>query len=213
MKYVIVGPRGKPIQVMPEAPAEGTVPDMFTVQEVEDAVAEQIMQGTAASVSPILEEGRLTTIQEKMQRRKDQIAARRAKQQLELEDPDYNADPLRAVMLKKQYFAQKRKQAVNAGITVGSVFVRTDPQSRNALTSAHTLAAADPERTFDWKMQDGSFVTLGSNQIRQFATAVADHLQAQFTKERQLAEAVDAVTNEEEWNALPGWDDDTDSDT
>jgi hypothetical protein len=104
--------------------------------------------------------------------------------------------------LKRQELATARHEAVNGGTTFNGIPIRTDNQTRNELSTARQFAKDDPNLTIQWKLGNGSFITLDSPTIIAMADAVLAHQQAQFTKEKLLNDQIDAVTTAEELKAV-----------
>lgn len=86
--------------------------------------------------------------------------------------------------------AWRRYQAETAGITVLGVPVYTDRTTQNKLTGAALRASRDPSYTVDWKCSNNTFVMLTAEQIVSVADAVGDHVQACYSREADLLEAV-----------------------
>lgn len=76
-----------------------------------------------------------------------------------------------------------RRAKENGGITVSSVTVQTDTETRASL-----LGAKELNTSIDWKTENG-FVTLTATQISTIATAVGQHVQKCFSAEKTVTEA------------------------
>ncbi|MBF5003372.1 DUF4376 domain-containing protein [Diaphorobacter caeni] len=94
----------------------------------------------------------------------------------------------------KDEIARVRYDKETGGVTVAGARVLTDRESQSTITGAHSRAMADPETMIEWKAQNG-FVTLGAAEIMQFGTAVFNHVQSCFARERVLCELVDVTGN------------------
>lgn len=79
-----------------------------------------------------------------------------------------------------------RRSKVDGGITVNSVAVRTDLESRNAL-----LGAVQLNQSINWKTDNG-FVELTAEQLSAIATAVGLHVQKCFDAEKVVTLAHEA---------------------
>jgi len=103
---------------------------------------------------------------------------------------------------KREEISKARYNAEVGGIEVDGVPVRTDRVTQSILGNARQYAKEDNTFSTDWKLSDGTFVTLTAPQIIAFADAVLAHVQAQFTKEKLLNDQIDAVTTTEELKAV-----------
>ena len=110
-----------------------------------------------------------------------------------------------------------RKLAELAGLrwekeTGGTLFngmpVATDAVSQTKYIGAVVGAQIDPDAVINWKMADGSFVTLDAQAIIAVAMAVRAHVQACFDNEALLKAQVEAAATAEEIAAVDlntGW--------
>jgi hypothetical protein len=76
--------------------------------------------------------------------------------------------------------------------TGGSGGFRTDRESQALITGAALAATLDPAYTVDWKGESG-WITLTASELLAAAQAVRAHVQACFTRERVLAQAIAAA--------------------
>lgn len=91
--------------------------------------------------------------------------------------------------------AHLRWQRETGGIVVGGLAVPTDEHTRNVLTAAYIKASASPSYSIaDWKTAPGTYVTLDAATITSIANAVEAHVQACFSANRVVDEAIDAGT-------------------
>ena len=97
---------------------------------------------------------------------------------------------LRAQLARYRYIVE------TGGIEVNGVFVMTDRTSQSSIIGAHIRSQINPFATVDWKGVDG-WVQLNNAAITAMSTAVLNHVQACFSKERTLSEALDALTLEQ----------------
>jgi hypothetical protein len=75
------------------------------------------------------------------------------------------------------------------------------------ITGAYNLIQIDPTRIIDWKAADG-WAQLDATAITAIATAVSDHVQACFSREKALTLLIEATTTIEELEAIDlesGW--------
>ena len=93
----------------------------------------------------------------------------------------------------KSYAAGVRWLREIGGVSVGGMPVPTDARTQSVLTAAYASAVADAEYAIaDWKVAPGTYVALSNATIRAVAVAVRSHIQACFTKNREVDEAIDA---------------------
>lgn len=110
-----------------------------------------------------------------------------------------------------------RKLAELAGLrwekeTGGTVFngmpVATDAVSQTKYIGAVVGAQIDPDAVINWKMADGTFVTLDAQAITAVAMAVRAHVQACFDNEAELKAQIEAATTADQISAVnigTGW--------
>lgn len=96
--------------------------------------------------------------------------------------------------------------------TGGTVFNRmpiaTDAVSQTKYIGAVVGAQINPDAVINWKMADGTFVTLDAQAIIAVAMAVRAHVQACFDNEAVIKGAIEAAATAEEIAALDlntGW--------
>lgn len=88
--------------------------------------------------------------------------------------------------------AQTRWEQETGGLTLpDGTEIKTDRESQALLTGASLYALQNASSTVEWKGVNG-WVTLTATEIMQIATLVRNHVQAQFSKERDYAEKVNA---------------------
>ena len=90
--------------------------------------------------------------------------------------------------------ADTRWQRETGGITLNGAAIATDRQSQALVNGALALVSADPSRLIDWKTASG-WTRLDAATVAGIAFAVGAHVQACFSRERQLAEAIDAAAD------------------
>jgi hypothetical protein len=91
----------------------------------------------------------------------------------------------------KAEITAKRWSVETSGITVSSVPVATDAQTQAKLSGALQLVQADDTVLIDWKGSDGTWSQLNASAVTTIAMAVGSHVQACFTREKELHTAVD----------------------
>jgi len=103
--------------------------------------------------------------------------------------------------------AALRYQHETAGITLNGMTIETDRQSQALITGAWSFSQLNPAALIDWKGVTG-WVQIDAAAISAIAGAVATHVQACFSNERVLSEAIAAATTVEALNAIDltvGW--------
>jgi hypothetical protein len=90
------------------------------------------------------------------------------------------------------YSSNQRWQKEVGGITVNGIYMPTDEQTQYTLTGAVTMIQVAPDTTIQWKIADGTFVTLPGTQLVMLAQAVATHVQNCFSTEATLATGIQA---------------------
>lgn len=76
------------------------------------------------------------------------------------------------------------------GIEVSGQNIKTDRESQAMLNGALAFVTQSPAALIDWKVAPGEFVQLNAAQITAIATAVAQHVQACFSAEKDHAELI-----------------------
>ncbi|WP_377838690.1 DUF4376 domain-containing protein [Bosea sp. UC22_33] len=84
------------------------------------------------------------------------------------------------------YAAQARFRKESGGISLSGQAVATDRESQALISGAFALVQQQPETTIRFKTPSG-FVTLNSTQMSAIAIAVAEHVQACFALEADVA--------------------------
>lgn len=89
------------------------------------------------------------------------------------------------------YAATVRWLVETGGIMVGGAPITTDRESQAMISGAHAYVQANPSATIKWKTMAG-FATLSAEQITALALAVGTHVQSCFSKEAEVAAAIQA---------------------
>lgn len=98
--------------------------------------------------------------------------------------------------------AQARWEQETGGLTLpDGTTIKTDRESQALLTGASLYALQNATATVEWKGANG-WVTLTAQEIMQIATLVRNHVQAQFSKERDYAEKVNGCSTVAEVQAV-----------
>jgi hypothetical protein len=91
------------------------------------------------------------------------------------------------------YSADQRWQKEVGGITVNGMYMPTDEQTQYTLTGAVTMVQVTPDTTIQWKIADGTFITLPGPELVLLAQAVATHVQNCFSTEANLSTGIQAT--------------------
>jgi hypothetical protein len=98
----------------------------------------------------------------------------------------------------KSYSASIRYTTETGGITITSISsipFLTDPVSRNTVNSTwNYVNSAAGQQTVNWKMSDGSFVTISETNVKVMADDMAAFVQACFDCEASTAGDIDTGT-------------------
>lgn len=114
-------------------------------------------------------------------------------------EPVVTLETLKAV--KRAEAAAWRYSVETSGVTLGGVRILTDRESQAQLSGAFTSLKNGLIDSVDWKA-NGVFRSFNLAEITMIASAVASHVQASFTSEKDLVELIDAVETVEELNAI-----------
>jgi len=109
---------------------------------------------------------------------------------------------------KLAQLAALRFQKETAGIVVGGVSIKTDRESQALINGAYNSLKNGLLSSIDWKGANG-WVTVTLAQLDPIAQAVASHVQACFTRERQHNDAIQLVVNNQvqvsAYDITTGW--------
>lgn len=87
--------------------------------------------------------------------------------------------------------ATMRREREASGIDLNGVRLETDEKSRAVLTAAYVRARDNPDYTIpNWKIADGVYITLDAATIIAAGTAVSDHIQSCFDKNREIDDLI-----------------------
>jgi len=103
--------------------------------------------------------------------------------------------------------ASLRYQHETAGITLSGMTIETDRESQALITGAYCTSLLNPAVMIDWKGVNG-WTQIDAATIAGIAASVSIHVQACFSKERVLSEALDAAETVEGVQAIDlttGW--------
>lgn len=85
-----------------------------------------------------------------------------------------------------------------AGVSINGIRVQTDRNSQAAITAAYMSLKDGLLTSVDWKASDGQWVQSDLAEMTQIAQAVAAHVQACFSMEKQYADMVVAAATVEQ---------------
>jgi hypothetical protein len=88
------------------------------------------------------------------------------------------------------YNGTARANRASGGVTVTGLPYWSDPVARNAVTSAHDYAVANPGHITDWKLADGTFTQLNEVQLANVLQQMATFVQSCFTCESNNQTAI-----------------------
>lgn len=98
----------------------------------------------------------------------------------------YDKDQLKA------YSSDARRRKQQGGIVVNGIPFPTDPITLGSLNAAMLYTSDKLVNDFSWKLPDGTFITLNTQQIKDLQSAVSKFGQDCFTCEDNTASAIDA---------------------
>lgn len=186
MKYAITGPRGLIRRIVDEEPT-----DAPHYSEISDADAVTL---EASDDRYFIVDGNLLTRKafrdQKLQERHEQLIT------------DFGEDIDGAKKYVRDYFASKRYDVEVGGIDVGGLPVRTDRLTVGRIYQANSLAIADPAFTTDWKIGDGTFITVDATLIASISDSITSHIQASFEREKTINDEINATTTIAELQAI-----------
>lgn len=93
----------------------------------------------------------------------------------------------------KAAITARRWEVETGGIVVSGAAIATDALTQAKLSGALQLVQDDDQVVIDWKGADGTWVQLDAATVTAVARAVGLHVQACFSREKALHEAVDAA--------------------
>lgn len=100
------------------------------------------------------------------------------------------------LQLKLAALAALRYEKETLGITINGAAIFTDRASQAMLTGAMAAMQIDPSRVIDWKGGNG-WIQLNALSIAAISSVIATYVQACFTREKELSEAlVEDVTTD-----------------
>ena len=185
MKYAITGPRGAIFNILDVEPTDGQ-----TYSEISDADAATV---EASEGRFFIVDSVLLTEEEGIQKMRRSFVD---------EKIDNSADLDTGKEILRDHFAKTRYDFEVAGIVWNGIDVRTDRFTVERIYQARFLAKEDSAFTTDWKLGNGTFLTIDAPTIIGLSDAVTEHLKEAFTKEKVVNGSIDAATTVEEVKAV-----------
>jgi hypothetical protein len=106
---------------------------------------------------------------------------------------------------KKQEIAAWRYIEETKGVYINGNLISTTRESQTSLSAAYTSMKDGFISTVNWKMNDGSFVSLDLNTITVIAQAVVNHIQSCFDREMYYLNLLEQTTTiEQVKDIIPG---------
>lgn len=186
MKYAITGPKGLIFNILDEEPTDA--PYYSEISDADAATVEASEDkffitdgGVLLTQAEFLETRRRSFIDEKI---------------------DNSTDVDEAKEILRNYFAEIRYDFEVGGILWNGIDVRTDRFTVERVYQARFLAKEDASFSTDWKLGDGTFMTIDAPTIIGLSDAVTAHLKDAFSRERVVNTSIDAATTVEEVKAV-----------
>ena len=186
MKYAITGPRGAIFNIVDVEPTGGQ-----NYSEISDADAAIV---EASEDRFFIVDGVLLT--------RDEFFAAKQQERFEAQVAEFGADVDGAKDFVRDHYASKRYDFEVGGIDFNGLAVRTDRFTVERIYQARFLAKEDAAFTTDWKLGDGTFLTIDAPTIIGLSDAVTAHLKEAFTKEKTANTSIDAATTLAELQAI-----------
>ena len=187
MKYAITGPQGA----------------IFNIVDVEPTNAphySEISDADAATVEA--SEDRFFIVDGVLYDNKSWIAKLKREYANEKIDKDFSENLEGAKKLLRDHYAEYRYEVETGGLDMGGLAVRTDRHTVARIYQANTLAIADPTFTTEWKLGDGTFITVDATLISQLSASITAHIQASFAQEKAVNALIDSATTIEDLNVV-----------
>ena len=93
----------------------------------------------------------------------------------------------------RAYIRQRAYELEIEGMELNGAQLSTGRDDQAMLSGAVNFMSLNPDATIDWQGADGAFVTLNKAQVEGIASAVGTHVQAHFTRRKELSEALDVT--------------------
>ncbi len=99
------------------------------------------------------------------------------------------------------YIKQRAYELETEGLDINGTMVATGRDDQAMLSGAVNYLNLNPEAVINWQSADGSFVTLNKAAVDAIASAVGAHVQAHFTRRKELFEEL-AETSDRDLDAF-----------
>ena len=186
MKYAITGPKGAIFNIVDAEPTDA--PHYSEISDADAATVE------ASEDRFFIVDGVLLT--------QEEFRAAKQQERYEAQITEFGADIDGAKAFVRDHLASKRYDFEVDGIDVNGLAVRTDRFTVERVYQARFLAKEDPGFDTDWKLGDGTFLTIDATTIISISDAVTAHLKEVFTKEKTANTSIDASTTLAELQAI-----------
>lgn len=129
--------------------------------------------------------------------------------QVEIATPEPELTFEQKVEAKLEALSWRRFEAETGGTVFNDVPIRTDRETSAIITAAYVSAIENPDFVIpNWKVANGTFMTLDASTIIALANAVRAHVQATFDHEAVLTAQILAAEDEAALDAVDieaGW--------
>ena len=186
MKYAITGPKGAIFNIVDVEPTDS--PHYSEISDADAAIVE------ASEDRLFIVDGVLMT--------RDEFFAAKQQERFDAQLTEFGADVDGAKDFLRDHYASKRYDFEVGGISWNGLDVRTDRFTVERIYQARFLAKEDAAFTTDWKLGNGTFLTIDAPTIIALSDAVTAHLKEAFTKEKTANVSIDAATTLAELQAI-----------
>lgn len=108
-----------------------------------------------------------------------------------------------------EYLKTKRDETLDGGFTWNNLTFDSDPKSRGNIQGAVTLAQLSEQGnqpfSITWTLKDNTTTVLNIQEMKEVGVALANHLNTQYNKGRDLRAQLDQATTKEEIESIV-WD-------
>lgn len=104
-------------------------------------------------------------------------------------DSAHRRDTIRELIKSRAYALE------TAGMEINGTQVNTDRLSQAMIGNALAYLTLNPNELIDWQAADDTYVSLGKAQVEGLATAVGAHVQAHFTRRKELMLELDETSD------------------
>ncbi len=93
------------------------------------------------------------------------------------------------------YIKQRAYELETEGMDFNGTRIATGRDDQAMLSGAVNYLTLNPEATIDWQGADGTFTTFDKAAVEAIASAVGAHVQAHFTRRKELFEELEATSD------------------